>query len=300
MDFVWTTPNVGDITEVQAGTGISVASGTGPIPVVTNTVATAFDAKGDLIVGTGADTFAKRTVGSNETRLVADSVESTGIKWVADTTNYAIAAKGDLLAGTAADTVAPLTLGTNNQVLTVDTSTATGLKWAAPSSGALTLISRTTWSSASSHIVDNVFTSTYTSYLIVIEDWISSGFANLPQIQLRYGSTTEASGYYGSSIGTTFNSGTLVFEGTDNAAAFDFWRYSGEAFGTFITAHIERVGTGSSKDAAMTGHGIVNTNAEQYKFGMRTTVERNYTGFLLKQSGGTSSGVVTVYGLAKA
>jgi hypothetical protein len=34
MDFVFITPNVGDLTEVQAGTGISVASGTGPIPVV--------------------------------------------------------------------------------------------------------------------------------------------------------------------------------------------------------------------------------------------------------------------------
>jgi hypothetical protein len=34
MDFAFITPNVGDLTEVQAGTGISVASGTGPIPIV--------------------------------------------------------------------------------------------------------------------------------------------------------------------------------------------------------------------------------------------------------------------------
>jgi hypothetical protein len=73
--------NAGDITEVQAGTGISVASGTGPIPIVTNTVATAFDAKGDLVAGTGADTFAKLTVGANDTVLTADSSTSTGLKW---------------------------------------------------------------------------------------------------------------------------------------------------------------------------------------------------------------------------
>jgi hypothetical protein len=54
----------GDITEVQAGTGISVASGTGPIPVITNTVATAFDAAGDLVYGTGADTFTKLSLGT--------------------------------------------------------------------------------------------------------------------------------------------------------------------------------------------------------------------------------------------
>jgi hypothetical protein len=60
----WATPTVGDITEVQAGTGISVASGTGPIPVITNTVATAFDAAGDLVYGTGADTFSKLAIGT--------------------------------------------------------------------------------------------------------------------------------------------------------------------------------------------------------------------------------------------
>ncbi len=82
LDYTWITPNVGDITEVQAGTGISVASGTGPIPVVTNTVATAFDAKGDLIVGTGADTFARLAVGgTNGHSLQVDSSTATGLKW---------------------------------------------------------------------------------------------------------------------------------------------------------------------------------------------------------------------------
>jgi hypothetical protein len=79
----WINNDQGDITEVQAGTGISVASGTGPIPVVTNTVATAFDAKGDLIAGTGADTFARLAVGTNGHTLVADSAEATGLKWAA-------------------------------------------------------------------------------------------------------------------------------------------------------------------------------------------------------------------------
>ena len=73
----------GDVTEVQAGTGISVASGTGPIPVVTNTMATAVDAKGDLIVGTGADTFARLAVGTNGHTLVADSGAATGLAYSA-------------------------------------------------------------------------------------------------------------------------------------------------------------------------------------------------------------------------
>jgi hypothetical protein len=79
----WINNDQGDITEVQAGTGISVASGTGPIPVVTNTVATEFDAKGDLVVGTGSDTFDRLAVGTNTYILTADSAEATGLKWVA-------------------------------------------------------------------------------------------------------------------------------------------------------------------------------------------------------------------------
>jgi hypothetical protein len=83
LDYTWINNDQGDITEVQAGTGISVASGTGPIPVVTNTVATTFDAKGDLVVGTGADTFAKLTVGTNGYTLVADSGAATGLAYSA-------------------------------------------------------------------------------------------------------------------------------------------------------------------------------------------------------------------------
>ena len=85
LDYTWVTPNVGDITEVQAGTGISVASGTGPIPVVTNSMATEITAKGDLIVGTGSGTFDNLPVGTNGHTLVADSSTSTGLAWAAPT-----------------------------------------------------------------------------------------------------------------------------------------------------------------------------------------------------------------------
>lgn len=92
------------------------------------------DAKGDLITATGADTPARLAVGTNEYRLVADSAEATGLKYVADTTNYAIGAKGDLLVGTAADTLQALPVGTNNYVLTAASGETTGLKWSAPAS----------------------------------------------------------------------------------------------------------------------------------------------------------------------
>ena len=70
----------GDITGVTAGTGIS-GGGTSGTVTVTNSMATTIDAKGDIIAGTGNDTFARLAVGSNGQVLQADSTTATGLKW---------------------------------------------------------------------------------------------------------------------------------------------------------------------------------------------------------------------------
>jgi hypothetical protein len=80
LDFTWVDPTAGDITGVTAGTGIS-GGGTSGTVTVTNSMATAIDAKGDLIAGTADDTFDRLAVGANDTILTADSSTATGLKW---------------------------------------------------------------------------------------------------------------------------------------------------------------------------------------------------------------------------
>lgn len=92
-------------------------------------------AKGDLLAGTASQAIARLAVGTNGTRLVADSTTATGLAWASDTQNTVIDAKGDLLVGLADNTVGKLTVGTDGQTLMVDSTQTNGVRWANPVTG---------------------------------------------------------------------------------------------------------------------------------------------------------------------
>lgn len=108
LDFVFVTPEIGDITAVIAGTGLSGGGTTGSVTLDIDTATTV-----DL---TTAQTLTNKTLTSPV--LTTPSISN-------------IDAKGDLLAGTADNTISRLAVGTNGYVLTADSAETTGLKWAA-------------------------------------------------------------------------------------------------------------------------------------------------------------------------
>jgi hypothetical protein len=131
----WATPTTGDIEGVTAGTGIS-GGGTSGTVTITNSMATAIDAKGDLVVGTGADTFARLAVGTNGHTLVADSAETTGLKWAAP------AGGGKVLQVIYGDTTTATTVASTSYA---DTGLSASITPASASNKVLVLVSQYAW-----------------------------------------------------------------------------------------------------------------------------------------------------------
>lgn len=116
-------------------------NGTGWIPSNLDIVSKLlYDAKGDLLVASAADTPARLGVGANGTTLTADSVAALGVKWalpVDDTKvpNSLVSTKGNLIVGTGAGPVA-LLVGADGRVLVADSAAAEGVAWKVPTAAA--------------------------------------------------------------------------------------------------------------------------------------------------------------------
>lgn len=268
-----------------------------PVPTSTDLVkdgATAIESLGDSIDASLLDLKG----GTTGQVLAKNSNTDMDFVWAAVDPLVILDAKGDLITATAADTPARLAVGTNGQILTADSTAATGLKWAAASSGAMTFINRTSFSAVASQTFDSVFSSTYDTYLIVAENLFCSTGVNDVQFQWRYSSSTENTGYYGTSA--RFTSSTTYTQ-SSNTAEFTIADQIGTSSqpGSF-SAWVTNAGQTSQNPAI---HGTGNegqTPGGVFVFGCFQFTARTYTGFILKTPSGTMTGDVSIYGLVKA
>ena len=100
--------------------------------------------------------------------------------WVAIDPLVILDAKGDLITATAADTPARLAVGTNGQILTADSTAATGLAWATAGGSDFVRIATTSFTASSAVNLNDIFSTTYTNYMVILNITSSPSTGNRP------------------------------------------------------------------------------------------------------------------------
>ena len=203
-------------------------------------------------------------------------------------------AKGDLIVATAADTVARLaSSASNGDLLTVDTSTASGLKWAA-GGGDFTHIATTTFSASSAVNVNDVFSATYSYYVIKL-DLVGSANTGL-SLRYRVSGSDDTTANYNAQRITAYG-GTVDGSRATNATShgLDYVTTNGDYYSMEVFNPFETVKTGLlSKGVNDTATCEFRTNG--YAFNATTS----FTGFSIFPATGNITGTLRVYGLANS
>jgi hypothetical protein len=231
----------------------------------------------------------------------------TGSAWAnLDTTGMTnpMTTTGDMIYSSSGSTPARLGIGTAGQVLKVN-SGATAPEWgAAGGASGMTLVQRSSFTSVADTgtTFDNVFTSTYKSYLVNIEGIFAATSGDDLQIQGRYtGPNTQAAAYYAYSTGIDAGSNAQS-TGSNNASQITLSNFNGFSATEPIAGQLffHNVGNGSQKFGIVGQLVTISAGVGYTVFGNVDTARNAYIGFLLKSASSNITGTVSVYGLATA
>jgi len=283
----------------------------------TITVNTALFAAGDSVqiqnIGAGVCTVTAGTATVNTSSTLALKQYDSGDLYFNSTSaalffntdaadgSSPLTTKGDLYGFSTLDARIPI--GTNNQVLTADSAEALGLKWATPAGAAsgMTFIQRSTFSVVANTgtTFDGIFSATYSSYLVIIENFFAATNTDNFHLRLRIGATTHTGAYVNASIETSGSQLTVVGvlnAVTDNWNLADVCGTSAEPNRGFM--YFPFMGTAGS--ANMSGQMGNNVNSKFYTFNATNYPANAYTGLQFASASSNISGTISVYGLAKS
>jgi len=303
----WIAAPTGDVTGVTAGTGILVASPTGPVPTVsidtavtadlttaqtmtnktlTTPVIASISNGGTVTIPSGADTLVARTSTDTLTNKTLTTPKISNY-----TTN------GDLVYGTGSSVITRLGIGSTSQVLTVTGGVPV---WATPSGGTsgLNLISTTTWSATASQSFNSVFTTTYTNYRLIININDPTVDSTI-RIRLRVSGTDNSGANYMTVMNGIASNGTpasfvssadtsFLLSETDAGTAGNRYGYSIDLF---------KPQTNTLKTAQVVDMGMNNAGLPYTVFGgLMFTTAIQADGFTLYPASGNFSGTCSIYG----
>lgn len=217
---------------------------------------------------------------------------AAGVPSWATPTSSPLTTKGDIF--TFSTLAARLPVGTNTYILTADSAEATGLKWAAPASGAgLTLVNATTFTTAGAVAVDNVFTSTYENYRVILKlNTVSTAMAVKFNFRVS-GTSNTSSNYNYAAYKNLFASASLT--SYDTGASTSYF-YIGEASGTF-TGSYDVISPQSATKKFINGLAVQSAAGYGHQGFFDATT--SFDGFEITLSSGNISGTVYIYGYAK-
>lgn len=202
---------------------------------------------------------------------------------------------GDMIYSSSGSTQARLGIGSTSQVLTVAGGIPSWATPATPSSGA-NFISRTTFSASAAVTVDSLFSTTYENYLVNIQAISTTG--DSLQIQGRYGSTTHTGADYQYGFtGRASDSATTVGINNFNVSQ---WNFGGQGTTHPNITNLTFYRPSSSGQLQFTGGVINRSNSRLLSGGGFVESSQNWGGLYIFPVGGTITGQITVYGLAKS
>jgi hypothetical protein len=321
MDFTWIANDQGDITGITASSPLTGGGTSGAITVGIQAASTTQSGAVQLSDSTSttssilaatptavkaaydkASTAATTSVAgivqlSDSTSTTSSVLASTptATKSAYDLANAAIAKSTVTTAGDIiyrnATVPTRLGIGTAGQVLKVN-SGATAPEWGTASTGALTLITTTSFSAAAAMSVNNVFTSTYTNYLIQFKLGVTAGTVDIYYKERSSGTDDSDFYYYGATKVT--NSGTVTGSGAANTTAFTICNTSTDGYGSIIV-YSPAVATNTYYDWKTMDFSpnIVSGG------GLHASTPTTCDGFSIIPASSTITGTVSVYGYSK-